>query len=97
MECPVTKWLLATAPGARIVARCESGHDQVSLVQSGAGLAPLPAFQRDDGLIRVIDDIGLATSYYLLMHKDVQMAPKVRAFADFIASEISARRGSVFK
>ncbi len=96
-ECPATKWLRNAAPDARVVARCESGHEQVGLVHSGAGLAPLPACERDDGLIRVIDNIGLVTSYYLLMHKDVQHAPKVRAFADFIASEISVLRASAFK
>jgi DNA-binding transcriptional LysR family regulator len=97
MECPATKWLLATAPGARIIARCESGQDQVNLVQSGAGLAPLLAYQRDDCLIRVIDNISLVTPYYLLMHKDMQLTPKVRAFADFVASEIRAFRESVFR
>ena len=96
MECPATKWLRAAAPDARIVARCESGQDQLSLVQSGAGLAPLLAYQRDDGLIRVIDNIGLVIPYHLLMHKDMQRAPKVRAFADFVASEIRTLRASVF-
>jgi len=97
MECPTTKWLRAVAPGARIVARCKTGHDQVLLVQSGAGLAPLLACARDDGLVRVIDDIGLVTSYYLLMHRDMQQAPKVRAFADFVASEIRVLRALVFR
>jgi len=97
MECPGTKWLRTIAPGARIVARCESGQDQVSLVQSGAGLALLLAHQRDDGLIRVIDNIGLVTPYYLLMHRDMQFAPKVRAFADFVASEIRTFRTSLFR
>jgi DNA-binding transcriptional LysR family regulator len=97
VECPATKWLRATAPGARIVARCESGQDQVNLVQSGAGLAPLLAYQRDNGLVRVIDNISLVTPYYLLMHKDMQPAPKVRAFADFVAAEIKAFRASLFR
>ena len=30
--------------------------------------------------------------YYLLMHRDMQHTPRVRAFADFVASEIKSFR-----
>ena len=64
-------------------------------MKSGAGLAALLAFQGDNEkeLVRVIEDIGLVTPYYLLMHRDMQHAPRVRAFADFVASEIKSFRG----
>ena len=50
----------------------------------------MPHFQGDNesDLIRVIDDIGVSMPYYLLMHRDMQHTPRVRAFADFVASEI---------
>jgi DNA-binding transcriptional LysR family regulator len=63
-------------------------------VRSGAGLAALLAFQGDgeSELVRVIDRIDLVTPYYLLMHRDMQHTPRVRAFADFVASEIKCFR-----
>jgi DNA-binding transcriptional LysR family regulator len=66
-------------------------------VKSGAGLAVLPAYQGDSEseLVRVIDNIDLVTPYYLLMHRDMQQTPRVRAFADFVASEIKAFRALV--
>jgi DNA-binding transcriptional LysR family regulator len=66
-------------------------------VKSGAGLAALLAFQGDNEaeLVRVIDNIGLATPYYLLMHRDMQQTPRVRAFADFVGSEIKSFRALV--
>lgn len=97
LQCPATLWLQARAPDARIVARCDSGHDQVRLAQSGAGLALLLAYDRDEGLVRIIDNIGLETPFYLLMHADMQRTPKVRAFADFVSSEIETFRASVFR
>lgn len=73
-ECPATSWLRSVAPRAKIAARCDAGYEQVGLVKSGARLAPLLACERDDDLVRVIDNIGLVTPYYLLMHKDMQQS-----------------------
>ena len=42
--------------------------------------------------MRVIDNIGLVIPYYLLMHRDMQHTPRVRAFADFVSSEIKSFR-----
>ena len=66
-------------------------------VKAGAGLAAMPHFQGDNEseLVRVIDNIGLVMPYYLLMHRDMQQTPRVRAFADFVASEIKSFRALV--
>ena len=62
-------------------------------VKAGAGLAAMPHWQGDSsGLVRVIDNIGLVIPYYLLMHRDMQHTPRVRAFADFVSSEIKSFR-----
>ena len=37
----------------------------------------------------------LVLPYYLLMHRDMQHTPRVRAFADFVASEIKSFRALV--
>jgi DNA-binding transcriptional LysR family regulator len=69
----------------------------VLAVKSGAGLAALMAFQGDSEseLVRIIDNIGLVTPYHLLMHRDMQQTPRVRAFAEFVASEIKSFRALV--
>jgi len=63
-------------------------------VKAGAGLAAMPHWQGDyeTELVRVIDSIGVLMPYYLLMHRDMQHTPRVRAFADFVASEIKSFR-----
>ena len=47
--------------------------------------------------MRVIDNIDLTTPYYLLMHRDMQQTPRVRAFADFVELEIKSFRALVSK
>lgn len=88
-------WLRSVAPHATAVAGCDNWSGLVSAVKSGAGIAPLLAYQEDSELVRVIDRIDLLTPFYLLMHRDMHRAPRVRAFADFVASEIEAFRGLV--
>jgi DNA-binding transcriptional LysR family regulator len=95
LECTSTKWLRSVAPNLKVAARCESGYEQLRLMKAGAGLAPLPVNEADNDLIRLIDDIGLVTPYYLLMHRDMQQTPRVRAFADFVAAKIKAFRAVI--
>lgn len=94
-QYPGARWLSSVAPHAKIATRSDNWPGLVLAVKSGAGPAALLAFQGDSegGLVRVIDDIDLATPYYLLMHRDMQQTPRVRAFADFVASgsRLSAR------
>ena len=82
------------APNAKIATRSDHWQGLILAVKGGAGLAALPHFQGDNEseLIRVIDDIGLTMPYYLLMHRDMQQTPRVRAFVDFVASEIRSFR-----
>jgi DNA-binding transcriptional LysR family regulator len=93
------RWLQSVAPHAAIASRSDNWPGLVMAVKSGAGLAALLAFQGDNepDLVRVIDNIDLTTPYYLLMHRDMQQTPKVRAFADFVGSEIKSFRALVAK
>ena len=83
------------APHATVAARCDTWSALVLAVKSGAGIAPLLAYQEDGELVRVIDRIEIATPFYMLMHRDMQRTMRVRAFADFVASEIQAFRALV--
>jgi DNA-binding transcriptional LysR family regulator len=91
------QWMRSVAPRATFASRADNHPGLVLAVKSGAGLAALLTFQGDgeSELVRVIDRIDLVTPYYLLMHRDMQNTPRVRAFADFVASEIKCFRAII--
>lgn len=93
-DYPGARWQRSVAHHATTATRCDHWQGLILAVRSGAGLAALPHFQGDNerDLVRVINDIGLALPCYLLMHRDMQHTPRVRAFADFVDSEIKSFR-----
>jgi len=88
------RWLQAMAPHGKVGAYSESWAGLVLALKSGAGLAPLPVGHGDceSDLVRIIDIPDLVSHIYLLTHKDLQHSPRVRAFFDFVVSEIKAFR-----
>ena len=83
------------APDAAVGARTESWPGLVLAVKSGAGVAPLSLAvgECESELVRVIDEIPeLVTHFWLLVHKDMQRSPRVRAFFDFVTCEIKTFR-----
>ena len=93
-DYPGARWQRSVAHLATVSARTDHWQGLILAVKAGAGLAAMPHLQGDNEseLVRVIDDIGLVMPYYLLMHRDMQHTPRVRAFADFVASEIKSFR-----
>ncbi|MGD9884989.1 MAG: LysR family transcriptional regulator [Reyranella sp.] len=93
-DYPGARWMRSAAPHATVATRSDHWQGLMLAVKAGAGLAALPHFQGDceSELVRVIDDIGLVLPFYLLLHRDMQHTPRVRAFADFVASEIKSFR-----
>jgi DNA-binding transcriptional LysR family regulator len=94
---PGARWMRSVAPHAAVATRSDHWQGLLLAVKAGAGLAALPHFQGDceSELVRVIDDIGLVLPFHLLLHRDMQHTPRVRAFADFVASEIKSFRAIV--
>jgi DNA-binding transcriptional LysR family regulator len=93
-DYPGARWIRSVAPHATVATRSDHWQGLMLAVKAGAGLAALPHFQgaSESELVRVIDNIGLVLPFYLLMHRDMQQTPRVRAFADFVASEIKTFR-----
>jgi DNA-binding transcriptional LysR family regulator len=93
-DSPGARWQRSVANHAMVATRTDHWPGLILAVKSGAGLAAMLHFQGDSEseLVRVIDDIGLVAPYYLLMHRDMQQTPRVRAFVDFVASEIKSFR-----
>jgi DNA-binding transcriptional LysR family regulator len=89
------QWMKKIAAGARIAARCTSVPALELAVKSGAGISPLPviAIQGEPDIVRLFDRVPeLRLPFYLLTHRDMRRTPRVRAFCDFVSSEISAFR-----
>ena len=94
-EHPGARWLKKVAPHARIAARCTSTPALVLAVKSGAGISPLPvvAVEGEPEVVRLFDSIPeLRLPFFLLIHRDMQRTPRVRAFCDFVAGEVKAFR-----
>jgi DNA-binding transcriptional LysR family regulator len=93
-DYPGARRLRTLAPHATITTRSDHWQGVLLALKAGAGLVAMPHWQgdREREIVRVIDDIGLTLPFYLLMHRDMQHAPRVRAFADFVASEIKSFR-----
>jgi DNA-binding transcriptional LysR family regulator len=92
------RWLRSVAPSARVGAVSESWSDLIFAVKSGAGIAPLSiaAGERESELVCVIDEIPeLVSHFYLLVHKDMRRVPRIRAFIDFVESEIKTFRAAL--
>jgi DNA-binding transcriptional LysR family regulator len=93
-DYPGARWQRSVAHHATVATRCDHWQGLMLAVKTGAGLAAMPHFQgeNESELVRVIDDVGTVLPCHLLMHRDMQHAPRVRAFADFVASEIKSFR-----
>jgi len=92
---PGANWLRRVAPQARIAARCTSTPALVLAVKSGAGISPLPVItvEEEPDVVRLFDSIPeLRLPFYLLIHRDMQRTPRVRAFCDFVVSDMKAFR-----
>jgi DNA-binding transcriptional LysR family regulator len=64
-------------------------------VKSGAGISPLPviAVESEPDVVCLFNSIPeLRLPFYLLIHRDMQRTPRVRAFCDFVASEMKTFR-----
>jgi DNA-binding transcriptional LysR family regulator len=89
------RWLKRVAPHARIAASCTTTPALVLAVESGAGISPLPviAVENETDVVCLFDAIPeLRLPFYLLIHRDMQRTPRVRAFCDFVASEMKTFR-----
>lgn len=94
------RWLRTVAPHATVAARSDNWPGFVSAVKSGVGLGPLPIHNgdRERELVRLLDTAPeLVTQFCLLMHRDMRRTPRVRAFFDFVVTEIKAFRAMLLQ
>jgi DNA-binding transcriptional LysR family regulator len=89
------RWVVEQAArGGRIVVKTGSTHVQVAMALGGAGIAMLPCYvgDREPGLVRLgPPEPSTQQPIWLVMHKDLQQAPRVRACADFLVARFAVR------
>jgi DNA-binding transcriptional LysR family regulator len=92
---PAARWLRSVAPDANVIARGSGLPATLTAVKSGVGVGVLPITlgDNDSDLVRLFGPIpNLSSDIYLLIHEDMKETPRVRAFFDFIISELAAVR-----
>jgi DNA-binding transcriptional LysR family regulator len=85
-------------PAERIALRSSAVLGLTEAVEHGIGIGPLPCFIADQrpGLVRLLPpDPDFSTGLWILTHPDIRHAPRVRAFMDFVGSELAKRKGQL--
>jgi DNA-binding transcriptional LysR family regulator len=89
------RWMETHVAPERIVQRANALSAILAGVRAGLGVAPLPCFFGDPvpGLARGPATLAeLETPLWLLTHPDLRRVARIRAFLDFAAEAIAARR-----
>lgn len=89
------EWISANVAPARIAMRCNTIPAQISAVEAGLGIGLLPCFAAASrpGLTQLGPPIPSAgTGLWLLTHRDLRTAARIRAFLDHIGAGIRALR-----
>ena len=93
-------WLTETVAGEAVVYRSSSVLNQLSAAKAGIGLAVLPCYLGDPerDLRRVIGPIrSLTTELWLITHKALKDAARVRAFMELVGDGIRRALPSLVK
>ncbi len=89
------EWLTATVPAECIVYASNSLINQCSAAKASIGLAVLPCYlgDREPLLRRVMPaPLPLTRELWLITHRDLRHAARVRAFFDLVGAAIATRR-----
>jgi DNA-binding transcriptional LysR family regulator len=87
-DLPQQRWLKAVAGDRPIVLQANDQLSQFAAAQAGVGIAALPIYlaDRDPALVRVAArPATISRDIWLVVHRDLQKSPPVRAVMDFLA------------
>jgi DNA-binding transcriptional LysR family regulator len=95
---PGRRWIEANVAPERLVAKANSAHCMLELALLGFGATLLPCFlgDRSPELSRVgylVPELDLGL--WMLTHSDLRRSPRVRAFMDFAATELTKHRRAI--
>lgn len=83
-------------PTARIAFRSSSSMAQQTAVTKGLGIGALHALvaERDAGLVRILPELEVQRSYWLVVHADLQRVAAIRRVIDFL-HEVTGRHAGL--
>ncbi|HEX2146527.1 MAG TPA: LysR family transcriptional regulator [Pseudorhizobium sp.] len=87
-------------PGIKPHFQSSSIFAQLTATRNGLGLCVLPHFiakAQPDLQILLQDEITLTRNYWLVRHRDLSNAPRVRLVADFICAAVEAHRDAFLR
>ena len=94
LYAPELRYLAEIAPGLEPHLRSTSINAQHHLVAAGAGIAVLPCFMgdADPGLARLLDEVVVTRSFWLVTHADTRRSARVGAFVDWLVAAVTANQ-----
>jgi len=77
--------------------RSSSIDAQYRMVASGAGIAVLPCFMgdADPSLVRILPDLTITRTFWLVTHQDTRDTPRIRALTDWLGDLMTERRAAL--
>ncbi|RYY43899.1 MAG: LysR family transcriptional regulator, partial [Sphingomonadales bacterium] len=77
--------------------RSSSINAQHRMTEAGAGIAVLPCFigDADPGLTRVLPDLAIRRSFWLVTHEETRHFAPVAAFTDWLGALVAAHRSEL--
>lgn len=93
-EIEAAVWIARHIPQARVVARVNSMHVAAVSAAAGLGLAVVPRVVGDSlpELQRVAIEVPSTNALWLLTHADLKGAARVRAFMDYVWTQLARER-----
>jgi DNA-binding transcriptional LysR family regulator len=94
LYAPELRYLSEIAPDLDPRIRSTSINAQYRLVAAGGGVAMLPCFigDADPMLVRLVDQVQVTRSFWLVTHADTRPLARVKAFVSWLQSLATARQ-----
>lgn len=91
---PELNYMDEVRPGIEANLRCSSINTQYRLIASGAGIGVLPCFigDRDPDLVRLLPEIVIIRSFWLVTHQDSRHLPRNALFVEWLSDVVQQHR-----
>ena len=95
LYAPELNYLGEVQPGIEAQLRSSSINAQYRLIAADAGVGVLPCFigDRDPRLVRVLPEIRITRSFWLVTHQDNRHLPRNAMFVEWLSDLVQRRRG----
>jgi DNA-binding transcriptional LysR family regulator len=92
---PELNYLDEVQPGLEAQLRSSTINAQHRLIAAGAGVGVLPCFigDRDPGLMRVLPEVTITRSFWLVTHQDSRHLPRNALFVEWLSALVQRERG----